>query len=238
MTPAWAALPARLAELGLALPAGACERLEDYGRRLVAANERLNLTRITGDEELVEKHVVDALLALPEVPATGRLVDVGSGGGVPGLVLAIARPELEVVLVEATAKKAAFLAEAAAGLGLERVRVVAQRAETAARDPGLRDAADAATARAVGAVATVLELTLPFVRPGGRALLYRGPTDAEAEERTAAGVAALLGGGAPTVHRRTLAGGAERRLLVVPKTGPTPDRYPRRDGMPAKRPLA
>lgn len=236
MSAAWAALSARLAGLGLALPDGACARLEAFGRRLVEANERLNLTRITGDEELVEKHVVDALLALPHLPDAGRLVDVGSGGGVPGLVLAIARPGLEVVLVEATAKKAAFLAEAAAGLGLDRVRVVAQRAETAGRDPGLRDAADAATARAVGSVALVLELTLPFLRPGGRAVLYRGPT-AEVEEKTAAGVAGQLGGGEPVVHRRTLAGGAERRLLVVPKIGPTPDRYPRRDGMPAKRPL-
>jgi len=163
---------------------------------------------------------------------------VGAGGGVPGLVLALARPERELVLVESARRKAEFLEAAAEALGLTRLRVRCARAEVAGRDPALREAAARACARALGPVATCLELTLPFVQVGGAAVLYRGSADAAAEEVAAARAAELLGGEAPQVAERTLPSGAGRRLLRVRKVARTPERFPRRDGVPRKRPLA
>lgn len=238
MTVAWETLAATA---GVALDPAALERLRRFAGLLEAANRVTNLTRITGEAELLEKHLLDALLGAPRLlgpdgAPPGSLVDVGSGGGVPGIPLAILWPGSRVLLVESQGKKAAFLADAARELGLERVEVACGRAEDLARGPH-REAFEAATLRAVGSVATCLELGLPFLRPGGRLLLYRGPSAAEEELALARGVAPLLGGGEPTAEPARLPSGAERRLLLVPKAGPTPGRYPRRAGLPARSPL-
>lgn len=204
---------------------------------LRSAGERQNLTRITDEQELVEKHAVDALLGLALLE-DGPIIDIGSGAGVPGVPLAIARPAWSVALVESERRKAAFLDEARAALGLaDRVAVHAERAEALGRDPAHRERYGGAVVRAVGSVATCLELTLPLVRVGGRAVLYRGPANAEVELAEARAVAPQLGGGEPMVLDRVLPSGAARRLLAVPKVGPTPARYPRKPGIPAKRPL-
>lgn len=189
---------------------------------------------------MAEKHVLDALLGLPHLPPDARrVVDLGSGGGVPGLPLALARPDLALTLVEATSRKVAFLLQARDALGLaDRVAVEPARAESLGRRADLREAFDAATARALGPIDTCLELALPLVRVGGRVVLYRGPAEADAEAAIAARVAPLLGGGSPRTVTATLPSGAGRRFVVVDKVAPTPDRFPRRDGIPAKRPLS
>lgn len=237
-------MPEALAALGLAVPPDAPARLREFAERLLAANERLNLTRITAPEEVVEKHLLDALLALPlldPLAAGGplALVDVGTGGGVPGLPLALMRPNWRVTLVEATRRKAEFLAQARDALALEgRVAVRCTRAEELAREPDARAVHDAAVARAVGSVATVLELTLPLVRVGGRVVLYRGPSAESAERAEAERVGPLLGGSDEvTAVRVALPSGAERLLLAIDKRAETPEPYPRRPGVPAKRPL-
>src|SRR5207253_2218268 len=130
---------------------------------------------------------------------------VGSGGGFPGLAIAIARPRARVLLVEAIQKKAAFLSETASALGLINVTVAAERAEDAARSR--RDAFDRATIRAVGTIALCLEYALPFVKPGGEAVLYRGPEDAASEEEAVRSVGALLGGGEGRVREHALPSG-------------------------------
>jgi 16S rRNA (guanine527-N7)-methyltransferase len=184
--------------------------------------------------------VLDALLGLPLLPpGPARLVDVGAGAGVPGIPLALARPALAVTLCEAASRKTAFLGEARVALGLEaRLVVETTRAETLGRRADARETFDVAVARAVGPVATCLELMLPLLRVGGIALLYRGPSDAEGDDATAATVAPMLGGGPPRIASATLPSGAARRFVVVQKVGPTPERYPRRDGVPANKPLA
>jgi 16S rRNA (guanine527-N7)-methyltransferase len=170
-------------------------------------------------------------------------VDVGSGAGFPGLVLKVGLPELDVVLVEATGKKAEFLTWMTNSLGLGDVEVLAERAEAVARRVGYRETFDVATARAIGQLTLVLELTLPLCKVGGVLLAQRG-ADAEAEAVLAAKAAMALGGGNPSVelagHSTGVAADAGIRgsITVVRKISETSDRFPRRDGIPAKRPLS
>jgi 16S rRNA (guanine527-N7)-methyltransferase len=181
-------------------------------------------------DELIE----DCLVLVSYLSDATTLVDVGSGGGLPGLPLKIMVPRLEVTLVEADGRKAAFLTQACARLGLPGLRVVGRRAEDAAHDPALREAFDVAVARALAPMPVLAELCLPFVRVGGR-LLAQKTRD---EDIGAAGRAIeLLGGGharvEPAPSRSRVAG----VVVVVDKLAPTPDAYPRRAGVPARRPL-
>jgi 16S rRNA (guanine527-N7)-methyltransferase len=207
-------------------PAGARAALERYCRLLAQAPG--SLTSVP-PEQIWERHVVDALTALPLVEALGpdRLVDVGSGGGSPGIPLALAASR-QTALLEARAPKAAFLRRAVAETGAPCL-VVHARSEEHARGAG-RDAYAAALARALAPPPVAAELCLPLVRPGGLAVLWTGAVDAE----TVSSTARALGGELRAAHD---AGGG-RRLLVLAKVAPTPERFPRRPGMAAKRPLA
>lgn len=230
-------LVARLAEAGVEIDDDAVEGIQQFHTLLETANKTTNLTRITEKADFLDKHVYDALLALPHLPedVEGPWADVGSGCGVPGLLLAIARPAREVILIESNQRKAGFLEEVARTLGLQ-VSVLAQRAELVGHSP-LREQCAAAMTRAVGSVAACLELTLPLVRPGGLAVLYRGPRQRAAELAEATGVGPLLNGGPPQQIDRVLPSGAERTLFLLEKKAPCSDLYPRRDGLPAHQPL-
>lgn len=208
-------------------PQSALERLARYGELLLEGNRRVNLTAARTPEAVAEQ-VADAFALVPLVH--GPLVDVGAGGGLPGIPLAILCG-VRVTLIDATAKKVAFLREALSALGLAG-EAVSGRAETLARDPRFRARFAHATARAVGPAPTVLELTLPFVAEGGTALLQRGRMDER--ERQALRDAALFLGGEVTDE---LPVGDERRIVVIAKRAFTPDRFPRRVGVPQKRPL-
>ena len=198
-------------------------RLERWLAALVSTP---GLTAIRDLDEARRVHVDDALEALPLL-GEGPVVDVGSGGGSPGLPLAVARPDLRFDLLEASAKKCAFLRAWAP----QNAEVVQARAEDHARGEG-RDAYGTAVARALAPPPVAVEWCLPLVRPGGRLVLFAGETDEDAAARAAGELAARL---AETVAVE----GAERRsFLVFEKTGPTPERFPRKPGAARKRPLA
>ena len=182
--------------------------------------------------------IEDSLTLLSHLEDARTVVDVGSGGGMPGLPLKLARPELQVTLLESDRRKAAFLVHAAARLDLE-LDVVAERAETAGRGP-LRDSFDLAVSRALaGPVSVLLELCLPLVRPGGRLLAMRtaGDVGQDRELETAAAAAEALGGGRPVVRTAPSAARERGAVLIVPKLSPTPSAFPRRPGVPNRRPL-
>jgi 16S rRNA (guanine527-N7)-methyltransferase len=203
------------------------ERLATYGALLLEANRRVNLTGAK-DAAALLPHLLDALTLAGDVSES--LVDVGSGGGLPGIPVALATGA-RVLLVEPTAKKAAFLAKTLVACGISG-EAVAERAEVAGRNERFREQFAFATARAVSTAPTVAELTVPFLRIGGRALLQRAVM--EARERQALEDAAPMLGAA-LVEERALAG--DRRVLVIEKRLPTQHRFPRRDGVPEKRPL-
>lgn len=182
------------------------------------------------DHALVE----DGLVLLDHLGDARRVVDVGSGAGLPGLPLKIARPDLEVTLIEADSAKAAFLVHASAMLGLTGVHVVARRAEEAGHDPALRETFDVAVARALAPLPVLVELCLPFVRVGGRLLAQKTERESTAP---AARAVELLGGANVTVHPSPSAARDTGTIVVIHKVRPTPTRYPRRPGVPARKPL-
>jgi len=230
--------------LGIALGPAQLARLDQLGAALREANARVNLTSITDPAEIETRHFLDSLTAA--VPLLDRLraaeplslVDVGSGGGMPGLPLKIAFPHLRLSLVESVGKKADFLRQTVAELGLEQVEVVAERAETAAHDAQHRDSYDWATARALGPLPVVVELCAPFLAPGGLLVAQRsGDLDGDLLAATPAFKALHLWTRTPILL--DLPGLPHGRGLIVgEKYAPTPSTYPRRPGIPRKRPLA
>lgn len=219
----------RLEELldGAEVDSGTRTALARYGALVLAANRRFNLTGAKSAEELSE-HLLDSLTVIPYVREP--YVDIGSGAGLPAIPVAIAIG-VPVTLVEATAKKVHFLETALEELGISG-QVIAERAETAAHRPDLRERFTTGTARALGPAPTVAELLLPFLEIGGIAVLQRGTITSE--ELVALEDASLMLGGRLD-SQISLQG--NRRLVMLRKAGSTPHRFPRRPGVPAKRPL-
>lgn len=178
--------------------------------------------------------VADSLVLLDHLDETGRLVDVGSGGGLPGLPLKIARPALNVTLVESDHAKAAFLVRACAALGLRDVEILAMRAEDAGRDPRYRESFDVAVARALAPMPVLAELCLPLVRVGGRLLAQKTGSEDPASARRAIDA---VGGALNRVAAAPSAARGAGTVVIVDKVRPTPPAYPRRPGVPARKPL-
>jgi len=176
----------------------------------------------------------DSLVLLKHLGAARTLVDVGSGAGLPGIPLKIARPELQVTLIESDQAKAAFLVHACATLGLEDVEVVARRAEDAGRDPRMREKFDVAVARALAPLPVLVELCLPLVRVGGRLLAQKTRDE---DPAAAAHAIELLGGEMSGVLAAPSAARAAGTVVVIDKARPSSQQYPRRPGVPARKPL-
>lgn len=229
------------AAAGLPLTERLVAQLRGHWRLLGEANSRFNLTAISDAAVAAEKHYLDCLLgarlADPLWIESGNCADLGSGGGFPGLVLAAAYPARRFTLIEASRKKAAFLDGCAAELGLSNLTALPCRAEEAGRQPLLRGSFDCVTARAVAELAVLAEYGLPLLRPGGILLAWKGP-EPEREIAAAKQAFSLLGGEVEAVLPYRLPLSREGRSLVtLRKSGETADKYPRRPGMPQKRPL-
>lgn len=234
--------------LGIPLTPLQVAQFEVYYQELVEANAKFNLTAITGYEEVQVKHFLDSLVALPLIveevgdtlpPATPRhLVDVGTGAGFPGIPLKIVAPQLKLTLMDGTGKKISFLQQVVARLGLRGVEVVQGRAEELGRSPSHRGQYDLVTARAVAPLNTLAEYLLPMARRSGLVVVYKG-AGAPQEFVEARKAIETLGG--ETVRLAPVQVpllGEQRFILLIKKVAPTPDRYPRGQGLPRKKPLS
>lgn len=222
------------------LPAGFADAAQRFVALLLAANRRVNLTRITEPDAVARLHLLDALAALPllDAWAPSAAVDLGSGGGLPAIPLALARPEMRWTLVDSIGKKAALLREFAEALRMTNVTVLADRAEALGQDPRHRERYRAVTARACAPLPVLAELALPLLEIGGSLLAWKGPLD-EADEEVRRGRTALgeVGGGALRILEAGPAALGGHRFVVAEKVRPTPTRFPRRPGEPGRRPL-
>ena len=229
-------------ELGISLSEEHLTQFEIYYRELVEWNRRFNLTAITDYEGVQVRHFLDSLSCLLALPARclragARIVDVGTGAGFPGIPLKIVCPHISLTLVEATRKKVTFLEHLIGRLGLEGVHVIHGRAEELGRQKAHRERYDWAVARAVAEMPTLVEYLLPLVRVGGAILAQKGESG-PAEVHAAEEAIRILGGEVRRLVPVHLHGIAETRyLVIVDKVAATPEKYPRRPGIPSKRPL-
>ena len=223
-----------LREQHLELEPEELEQLARYLELLYEANATTNLTAVRDPREAWNRHLLDSLSLLPLIRSVGarRVLDLGSGGGLPGIPLAVTMPDIEFMLLEATGKKAAFLESTARELGLDNVVVLDERAETIG-EPGCvhRGGWDLVTARAVGAMNVLLELSIPLLVEGGVLLAIKGER-AGAELEVASEALRVLK--CRVVERRRTPTGT---IVVVEKTDRTPPDYPRRPGEPKRQPI-
>lgn len=209
------------------------EQFINYYNVLIERNRVMNLTRITSPIEAAQKHFADSILGAELLPENARVIDVGTGAGFPGIPLKIVRPDIELVLLDSLAKRIGFLEEACAKIGIG-ARAIHARAEDAARSDGLRAHFDAALSRAVAPMNLLLELTVPFLKVGGRSLMYKG---AGAAEEIAACPNACRELCCSLTTRDYDVPWGERTIVIAEKLSKTPSRYPRKAGVPQKKPL-
>jgi len=213
--------------------------LGQYEGLLLEWNSRFNLTAIRDPQVIRTKHFLDSLTCLIAMRGTPmeRVIDVGSGAGFPGIPLKIACPDMQLTLVESIGKKADFCRQVVQSLKLKAVSVISGRAETLGQTSDHRQRYDWALARAVAVMPVLAEYLLPLVKIGGHALAMKGES-APAEAQSAENALRLLGGSLRQLIPVTLPSVVEERyLVVVDKTASTPAAYPRRVGIPAKKPL-
>lgn len=220
-------------EYGLALSEEQMETLCAFGRTLLEKNRVMNLTAITDPEQVALLHFVDCLLLLREADFRGkRVIDVGCGGGFPGVPVKIGCPEMELTLLDSLGKRMRWLEEVLPGLGVAAECVTARAEEEAAKR---REQYDFAVSRAVARLNILAELCLPYVKVGGRFLAMKGAAGAEEAEEAERAVAAL--GGAVEALREYTLDGAARTIVVIRKERPTPERYPRQFAKIKQKPL-
>ena len=232
-----AELDALLREAGIPITENALSELNRYYALLLDWNTRMDLTSVA-QQDMGKRHFVDSLLPLTKeafFPFGIRLIDVGTGAGFPGLALAVARPDFQVTLLEAQGKRCQFLRAVIEDLNLQNVTVIQDRAEILGHRAEHREQYDRAVARAVAPLNVLCEYLLPFVKVGGYALCWKGPAAAE-EREDGAWAAQALGG---SLEESVEVFQDESRHVLVPirKTEKTLPQYPRKNGIPVKRPL-
>lgn len=222
---------------GLSLDETALDHFDRYAEALAETNKHLNLTAITDPEGIVTKHFLDSLsvLSVYSPKRSARCIDIGTGAGFPGSTLLIARPDLQMTLLDGTQKKLHFVEETLQSMGLY-AKILHSRAEEAGQRSEYREQFDLATARAVANLRELSEYCLPFVKVGGTFIAMKSQKTEE-EIAEAANAIHLLGGRIDTIHTFSLRDAGERTLILIKKVSQTPPKYPRPSAKIAKQPL-
>lgn len=221
-------------EFALTLDQTAVDRLNRYGNLLIEWNEKMNLTAITEPEEVLYKHFLDCLLFFKNVnvPLGSKVIDVGTGAGFPGLVLKIARPDINLTLMDGLNKRLIFLNAVLQELGLE-AQTIHSRAEDGGKNPTYREQYDIACARAVANLPVLCEYCIPFVKIGGQFVAMKG-SSAKEELQAAINAYKILGCEKPNIICEDLRKNEARAFVISKKVSQTPPKYPRANGKIAK----
>ncbi len=224
-------------ELGIMWDEDKIQKLLDYKELLLRWNEKINLTAITEAEEICIKHFLDSAAALSSGRISGRVIDVGTGAGFPGLVLKIMKPQIQLTLLDSLNKRLVFLEDVIKNLGIEGVRLVHSRAEDAAHNKDHREKYDVAVSRAVAQLPLLSELCLAYVKIGGDFIALKGPTAFD-EAKQAKRAVGILGGEIECVQDAFVPfKDLDHKLVIIKKVRHTPMKFPRKPALISKNPI-
>ncbi|MBQ6967329.1 MAG: 16S rRNA (guanine(527)-N(7))-methyltransferase RsmG [Lachnospiraceae bacterium] len=211
------------------------EQIYDFYEMVIEKNKVMNLTSITDHDDFMKKHIADSLapLMFHVIHEGDRILDLGTGGGFPGIPLKIFLPESEFLLIDSVNKKLDFVQTVIDTFGLQDIYVLHGRAEDLAHKPEYREGYDLVVSRAVANLATLSELSLGFVKPGGQFISYKGSSGVE-ELKEAEAAVDQMGGSCDNVFEYSLPDGDPRTLIIIQKERSTPRKYPRKAGTPSK----
>lgn len=213
------------------------EQFEKYKDLLLEWNKKINLTAITEEDDIILKHFIDSMTILKHIDENSSIVDVGTGAGFPGIPVKIANPSINVTLVDSLNKRLIFLEEVIKNLNLEKIKTVHSRAEEFGQNKIYREKFDIATSRAVANLSVLVEYLLPLVKVGGKCICMKG-SDIEEELQNSKDAIKTLGGQIEKVEEFTLPeSDIKRNIIVIKKIKQTPNKYPRKPGVPSKNPL-
>lgn len=213
------------------------EQFEKYKNLLLEWNEKINLTAITDEDDIILKHFVDSMTILKYIESDSSIVDVGTGAGFPGIPVKIANPSINVTLVDSLNKRLLFLEDVINKLNLKQIKTVHSRAEEFGQNKIYREKFDIATSRAVANLSVLVEYLLPLVKVGGKCICMKG-SEIEEELKNSKDAIKILGGEIEKVEEFTLPeSDIKRNIIIIKKIKQTPNRYPRKPGVPSKNPL-
>lgn len=212
------------------------EEFYKYMIGIIEWNDKVNVTAITDEKLFIVKHFIDSMVVNQYLQGKESLIDIGTGGGFPGVPLKILNPEMKITLIDSVNKKLNVIRDLSDKIGFEKIEIIHTRAEDLANRTEYREMYDIATTRAVSNLSTILEYMLPFIKVGGKAICMKGPNYKEELDEAKKAIE-ILGGQLEKVETFNIENEMERNIIIISKIKRTPRNFPRSQGKPLKEPI-